>query len=405
MGLDLSISAFTGAGGGLSYVLVALLVAVSHGRARFRLLLAGLVGSQGLSFGLMSLTTPERTGPEPAAAAVGVALVLLFGILMAGFASALAILLARDTSRRATWVVGGALMVLATMAAVFLAQGGITPGKGDPAAMPPEVRLIFTVVLVGYAASAVAVLAMGLHWKARAWPATGAVALAVALVPLPELVSGAARSTPEALLAAFAIVCVLGWAPPWREHRSAPATFLGLLGWTLAVQLMRVFLFPDLRGNSYGSIEVVGALGLALVLVKRRAWDMQPPRLALRRGPLAAVALAALFIVAQVAQEFFASEYGLLLGGAVAGSLLFAAHPVQRAMERLADRESRTGGPGSAAGGRDEAYQDAVRLALRASLTRDEEYALARLARELGIDAHRALELRHEVEDGREVTA
>lgn len=410
MGLDLSLSGFIGAGGGLAYVLVGLLVAASHGRPRLRLLLAGLLGSQGLSYAMMSLTTPEATGPATPAAIIGVALVLVFGGLTFVFAAALAIQLARETSRGAMWTVGGALGLLGVMGAVFLARGGITPGKGDPAAMPPEVHLIYAVVLIGYAACAVAVLAMALHWKTHAWSATSVIAVAVALVPLPSLTSSAARSTPEALLAAFAVACVLAWGPPWRDRdpRVGRNVLLGLLAWALSISLLRLVpQFSDFGGNSLAPFEVVSALALALALVKRRAWGLQPPRFVLRRGPLTAAALAMLFVVAQVGQNVLQSQYGLLMGGVAAGALLFAANPIQRAIERLGDHTPGRPTTGNARRPRDAAqdaeregaYREAVRLALRdRTLTREEERHLLRLAYQLGVPTPRAMEIHDEVE-------
>lgn len=409
MGLDLSLSGFIGAGGGLSYVLVAILLAASHGHTRLRLLLAGLLGSQGLSYALMSLTTPDTTGPASAAATIGVALVFVFGALTAAFAAALAVALARETSRRAAWLVGGALNVLALMGAAFLAQGGITPGKGDPTAMPPEVRYIYAIVLVGYAACVVAALAMALHWKTRGWRSTGTIAFVVVLVPLPSLVSGAARSTPELLLGVFAIACVLGWAPPWRakDARTTRNVLLALLAWALAIQLLRLVpQFADFSGNSFGPLEVVGALSLALALAKQRAWDLHAPHFALRRGPLAAAALATLFIVAQIAENFLDARYGVLVGGVVAGALLFAANPIQRAIEST--RSPSVNGPPTPAGASDDAreaaYRKAIRLALRdRALTREEELHLHEIAEQLGIGGRRAHAILAEVERELEV--
>jgi hypothetical protein len=57
----------------------------------------------------------------------------------------------------------------------------------------------------------------------------------------------------------------------------------------------------------------------------------------LKRGTLAALFVAVFFIVAQVAQAYLTTEYGLLLGGISAGLLLFALTPLQRFAERVAD--------------------------------------------------------------------
>jgi hypothetical protein len=113
------------------------------------------------------------------------------------------------------------------------------------------------------------------------------------------------------------------------------------------------------------------------------------------RGAIAAAALAALFIVAQVMQNFLSAQYGLLTGGVIAGTVLFAANPVQRAIERAT--EGSPARPGRMAT-QEEAYKAAVRLALRGGITRAEEVELARIADAHGIAGVRALELREEVE-------
>jgi hypothetical protein len=118
------------------------------------------------------------------------------------------------------------------------------------------------------------------------------------------------------------------------------------------------------------------------------------------RGTWAAVTLATLFIVAQVAQSYLSAEMGLLSGSLIAGALLFAAQPVQRALERVGQRPLRGESVVSAAStDNEDAYRDALHFALRdRRLTRDEEFRLAGIADRLGIGARRALELRDEVE-------
>lgn len=141
---------------------------------------------------------------------------------------------------------------------------------------------------------------------------------------------------------------------------------------------------------------------LALAIFKHGLLDRPLPRVAISRGPLAAAALAALLIVAQIAQEFLADEYGLLMGGVVAGALLFAANPIQRAAERIAERAVSIAP--AVAQPNPNAGQRAYRLAVLAALRDDdaigarEEQHLADLADELGIKAGDALRIRREVE-------
>lgn len=155
--------------------------------------------------------------------------------------------------------------------------------------------------------------------------------------------------------------------------------------------------------GAFGVLRTLGAFFLALAVLSHDFLGVELPRLAARRGTLATGALAALFIVAQIAQEFFASEYGLLLGGVVAGALLFAANPIQRAMERMSERpvpaRPALGAAAVPSGATRLAYKRALRLALRdRRLTHNEELEMARLAEDLGIGAASALVLRREVE-------
>jgi hypothetical protein len=155
-----------------------------------------------------------------------------------------------------------------------------------------------------------------------------------------------------------------------------------------------------------GLCRTVGWSILVYAIVQADILDLGLAPRTLSRGTLAAFALAALFIVAQVAQNFLSAEYGLLTGGVIAGTVLFAASPVQKAIERVGER--RADGPpapatsATASRRREDVYLSALRLAMRdRRLTRDEEVHLHRLAEELGIGAGRAHELMVAVEGER----
>lgn len=117
-----------------------------------------------------------------------------------------------------------------------------------------------------------------------------------------------------------------------------------------------------------------------------------------RRGVALTGALSALLIVAQVAQNFLSAQYGLLMGGVVAGALLVAARPIERALEaKQAPR-----GPAAIDDDRASSYRAALRRYLRDGIvTREEEVELARLARHLGIPHEETVRIRHAVEDER----
>lgn len=122
-----------------------------------------------------------------------------------------------------------------------------------------------------------------------------------------------------------------------------------------------------------------------------------------RRGTLGTIALAALFIVAQVGQNLFAAQYGLLMGGVVAGALLFAASPLQRAIEGRSRARGAQAAPlldeRDDVARREDVYRKALRLALRdRRVTREEETHLHELAQELSIPGARAHQLLSEIE-------
>lgn len=175
---------------------------------------------------------------------------------------------------------------------------------------------------------------------------------------------------------------------------SLAAGFLGLV-----FMLLDSSRFQDYYG-AYGIIRTVSAVFLVVAIVRHGLLGVPLPHFAVKRGVLATGALAALFIVAQVAQNFFAAEYGLLMGGVVAGAVVFAASPLQRAMEaRSASRSTSPTAHTVPVARRERTYRNALRLAMRdRKLTAAEEAHLFELAEDLGIGAGRAFQLKREVE-------
>lgn len=137
-------------------------------------------------------------------------------------------------------------------------------------------------------------------------------------------------------------------------------------------------------------------------LVRHQLYDIDlKAKITIRKGTVAAIFLAVFFVVAQVAQGFLTTEYGLILGGVTAGLLLFALAPIQRVAERVAN--AALPGVEDSSGWRSQKKEDSFRFAVRMALadkmlSREEERGLAKLALDLGIDGVRALELREEVE-------
>ncbi|MEA3165207.1 MAG: hypothetical protein QOJ26_51, partial [Thermoplasmata archaeon] len=164
----------------------------------------------------------------------------------------------------------------------------------------------------------------------------------------------------------------------------------------------------DLYYDPWGLLGVCRLVGWAVLvfgIVKLDVLGIELPHFVVRRGAVAGGALALLFIVAQLAQNFFSAEFGLLSGGVIAGTFLFAASPLQRAFERMGERTTKAISEPAAPAfhqptpRQEEAFREAVRFALRDHrLTGEEEVRLFRVAEALGISAGRAMELRHEVE-------
>lgn len=256
-----------------------------------------------------------------------------------------------------------------------------------------------------------------------AWVRSGAVALVVPLFT----VFGLPRIGPDTLAtsgATFAAVLILTVASSalWlvaaaRSRARAPALVailwaaIGFAGYAY-LALLRATGTPDPGGSNdpwglNGVIRLASWAFLVHAILKADLLGVKLPRLAVARGPLAAGALATLFIVAQVAQNFLSDAYGLVMGGVVAGAFLFMAAPLQRAFERIggsADRvEPPARGVAIPALSHEAAYKAAVRIAMRAGMTREDELELARVAESHGIGPVRAHELRDEAE--REVRA
>ncbi|MEA3165206.1 MAG: hypothetical protein QOJ26_50 [Thermoplasmata archaeon] len=160
--------------------------------------------------------------------------------------------------------------------------------------------------------------------------------------------------------------------------------------------------FYDAYGIN-GVLRILGWTFLVFAILKADLLGVPLPHLAVSRGAVAAGSLAVLFIVAQVAQNFFSAQYGLLTGGVIAGAFLFAASPAQRAFERMGERKpaKALGRRAAMSPGRQqlEAFRGAVRLAWKdRRFDQAEEFALAELADSMGLTATQATAIRHDVE-------
>lgn len=167
--------------------------------------------------------------------------------------------------------------------------------------------------------------------------------------------------------------------------------------------------FAGARGAGvYGVARTLAILVFVYAILRHQLLGLDVKvRFAIKTSTIAGLFLGVLLIVANVAQNYFGAEYGVIYGGAAAGLLFFALAPIQRAAERFAHKAVPITGSvvaveSAGAAGKEEAYRAALRVALRdRKLTRDEELGLAHLSDELGLTHKRARELWHEVEGGK----
>ena len=220
------------------------------------------------------------------------------------------------------------------------------------------------------------------------------VAFGLAVNPLMEALPADGFGDLGPMMAAIVIVGAV-----WLRTDPWPAW--GLFGAGLASMVATTW-WPGFIGD-VGIVRCLAAILVAVAVVRHDLLGVPLAAPKVRRGAVATGALALLFIVAQVAQNFFSAQYGLLTGGVVAGAFLFAANPIQKRIERAGEGKSHTR-PTAAAPQAEAAFRNAVALAYKdRRFTHKEELALADLAEQLGLGARRATEIRHEIE-GRTAT-
>jgi hypothetical protein len=107
----------------------------------------------------------------------------------------------------------------------------------------------------------------------------------------------------------------------------------------------------------------------------------------LRRGSLVALFVAAFFVVSAIAEQYL-QQYGPLVGGLAVGLLLFALHPIERVVDRFADRAMPGVGPSGEylAFRKLEVYRAALESAYESGgVSPKERESLGRLASKLDI--------------------
>lgn len=254
--------------------------------------------------------------------------------------------------------------------------------------------------------AATATVASGL----AVWPITYA-----AMLPPAELFPSAGAYAREGILTAILVapflVALVAWSRAGKPEDARPrrALVATLVGVPVGFLALVPFARPGVPGNvpwaildsTFGIARFIGLAILAygVFSLDWLGWGRSEKQD--RRAFLATGALAALFIVAQVAENLIDERYSLVLGGVIAGAFLVAARPIERAIERvtLGPRPEASALAATTPPAQEERYRNAVRLALRDRVvTRDEEHHLFALAQGLGLTPERAHRILVEVE-------
>lgn len=393
MTLDLSTDSLIRAGSGLVYIAVGLLV-VARSRSRAAWALSSFCALWGLGFVVIN---PLLADPALIPYGLGIE-----GVLFLGATAALIVLHLQAPWRaqlsRRQEAVAIALAVTLTLAleATTAAPSYLAVAQYGKYAWPLPAQTLNLAANVVVGAGSLVALSAAFATRRDSPIARGRALLAVGTlgyfaaaynpVAIDNFPLGVIRLLP---LYALLLAVVVAWTP---KSRVAPWSLLGL---ALTGGLVTTF-WPNFAG-AIGIARMFCALGLAYAVLRGDLLETGTSGLRLRGGVLATTALASLFIVAQVAQNFLAAQYGLLMGGVVAGTLVFAANPIQRAMEQQGSGPLRR----TARKDRDAENERVYQLTLSkyladGVLSPEEELALAHLVDQLGLTARRALELRQE---------
>jgi uncharacterized membrane protein YebE (DUF533 family) len=119
----------------------------------------------------------------------------------------------------------------------------------------------------------------------------------------------------------------------------------------------------------------------------------------LKRGALVGVVLVVFFVATAVAEQYL-QGYGYVAGGIAIGLMLLALRPIERAIDRMADRAmpKTTGTPEYLAQRKHEIYRAALEDSMAdGAVTAKERAVLVRLAKNLELDGNDAMRIEGEV--------
>ena len=337
---------------------------------------------------------------DPRWAAFGVVVTLLFELVVSAGVAWLFVAEARVHRRNA-------IACAATSLGLGIAGGMLAWASpvATPAAVPPDSifavldrvdRSLFAVLMS--ALGGYALLLALLTGRAEVAEARALVTLAAGLVTYP-LAYFFAGVTPPLALAVLVSAFPLLAALVAIMHAGAVAGRTARLAYVVAFAVALVTILAERPGRDVGLVGIARVVSLGVIAYGVFSLGaLGPSRHAAqdRSAALLTGSLVALLIVTQVAQNFLSSQYSLLMGGIVSGALVFAARPLERALEA---RRGPARVMPAADAARERSFLAAARRFHRdGSISREEERELMILAEHLAIPPSRAYELRDEVE-------
>lgn len=414
--LDTSVGALIRSGAGLLGIVLGGFMLAAKPRRRGNVFLGLFLAFDGIGYATYSLVGGFSGFPHKELIVPSHALTSILSVAAAAcmvvFGAPYLRALRQDRPRLLVALVTAVAMAAMTPFLLFVADARLPVDLfGNPSgAIAGEADAIaFGLYLAATAAVAIALLA-SLRRDQDGPQAPARLALAVALLGnlaiwlAVPIVFGAGDLSPIgrvgfivaglALLPPLFLLLAVGRIGRWS--RWVPATAMLLL---LASTVVESLLLLDDRNDSgFGGIASLLFLSLvAFAVFRLDLLGATVPRP--RAGALAAIALAALFITAQVAQNFLSDQLGLLLGGVVAGAVVFAAFPLQRAAERAIEARGRTS---DKAGGVHDEYRRAAEVAWMDGRLGEKERLLLRQVRDrLGLSSAVAEGIEDEVVAGR----
>ncbi|MEA3137315.1 MAG: hypothetical protein QOJ26_1800 [Thermoplasmata archaeon] len=228
-----------------------------------------------------------------------------------------------------------------------------------------------------------------------AFPAVIEVGIYMGQVPEFLLVAGSGSALQLDILLGYALTAIaVVWtlrATGTRHGWTAVAVTGSLLGTPLLVALLVLARVPVESSGAAGVLLLAADLAALYGILRFDLIGRRQGTPILGKTALASVALAGLFITAQVLQNVLGARLGLLWGGVVAGAVVFAASPLQKAAERLVERRDSPTGVAAAV-----RYRRQVELAWADGRIGTKERLMLAEAREsLGLDPAVA----HAIED------